>query len=60
MSFRTNRPADVLMSKSVGDFSPTGDLSLFFTGEQETEATDVDCRGRVGLSLGFPDMQGDG
>ena len=48
------------MSKSVDDFSPAGDLSLFFTGEQETEAPDVDCRGRVGLSLGFTDMQGDG
>ena len=48
------------MSKSVGDFSPTGDLSLFFTGDQETESSDVECRGRVGLSLGFPDMQVDG
>ena len=48
------------MSKSVDDFSPAGDLSLFFTGEPETEAPDVDCRGRVILSLGFTDMQGDG
>ncbi len=59
MSFRTKRPAGKPTGRDIGDFSPTEDLSLVFTGEQETEAPAEGRSRHVGLSLGFPDIEGD-
>ena len=59
LSFRTKRPAGKPIDRDIGDFSSTEDLSLIFTGEQEAEAPAVERSGHVGLSLGFPDIEGD-